>query len=59
MKPKITVPAILASMLVAGLMFVQAAHVQSPPGRIEATAKRFDSLQAGSVWKRASRPYWC
>ena len=42
MKPKITVPAILASMLVARLMFVQATPVQSPPRRIEVTAKRFE-----------------
>jgi hypothetical protein len=42
MKPKITVPAILASMLVAGLMFVQAIPAQSPPRRIEVTAKRFE-----------------
>ena len=42
MKPKITVPAILALTPVAGLMLVQAIPAQSPPRRIEMTAKRFE-----------------
>ena len=51
MRPKIIGPAILASMLVVWLMFVQAAHSQSSPRRIEVTAKRFEFTPGESTWK--------